>query len=222
MVGVRFFNGITAMRDVLRPDPTGACADPVVIRDAAALFGLVSPTPDQISAFRDSAAALFSAPIASKTSFLDVERESGASIFGCLREQRVSGYLALMRLRPEGLRQVEQERFDPIEIDLELIARPGEKPAALYAWGFAATDPRSAYRVVSALDEIQRALFWAVPKFCAIASARGEKLALGRLGFRLRAPGDRFARIAASEAPPPGRAAANAAASQASAPTRQA
>jgi len=88
--------------------------------------------------------------------------------------------------------QLLADRFDALDIDTDLLAREGERPAALYAWGGSQPRPRRAgAAVLGAAVAIKSTLFPTMTAFTRAVTGAGRHVAQTRYGFRgLRHPDD--------------------------------
>jgi hypothetical protein len=164
-------------------DPTGACADPARICAVAALFELSLAAPNDIDRGRGLAADLIAAELASVDQLAAVQEITGASLFVHKEAGAVTGVLGFFGARLRGLQALEAGGFDARALDLDLIARPGETPAAVYAFGVAAATKQAGSYVIRGSAGIQEALFWKLPIFTRVASEDGARVLLGGLGF---------------------------------------
>lgn len=171
----------------LRPDK--ACCDPQAVIAACAGAGLRPLRPEEVAPARQAATARLGEGIASAACFGAVhELTGGAALFGYDHEAKLSGFLGGFPVRAAAVPQLLAGRFNGVEVDLDLVARPGETPAAWYGWGFTATGRRAAAAVVRGAQTVRDGLFWAVPAFTRAATGDGERVILGRLGY-VRLPG---------------------------------
>jgi hypothetical protein len=164
-------------------DPTGACADPARICAVASLFKLSLATPADIQAGLALAAQLISADVTSVEHLAAVQAVTGASLFVHKEAGAVTGVLGFFSARQSGLQALEAGGFDARDFDLDLVARPGEAPAAVYAFGVAASTKQAGSYVIRGSAGIQEALFWGVPIFTRVATEDGARVLLGSLGF---------------------------------------
>jgi hypothetical protein len=121
--------------------------------------------------------------VAPISAFRGVQQSFPAAVLGFVEDGAVTGVLSAFPLNAAGLRHIEQGAFDAFNLDLALVARPGERPSAYYGWGFAARTKDAGRAVVKASVEIQRRLYWATPCFARAVSADGVR-ALTSIGFR--------------------------------------
>ncbi|HVY83570.1 MAG TPA: hypothetical protein VG943_00425 [Caulobacterales bacterium] len=170
-------------------DPEGRCADPERVKAVAALFNLTLASADQIRQGRELGARLISSQVASADVLHAVQSRTGASQFVHVEEGVVDGALGFAALRATGRDALVEGAFDPRDFALDLIAPPGEPPAAVFAFGVVASTKAGGSAVIGGAAAIQEALFWALPIYTRIATADGERVLLTRLGFR-RVQGD--------------------------------
>ena len=112
-----------------------------------------------------------------------MQAHSGASVFVYRHDGAAQGFLAAILLRPSGLQKLESDSFDALAPDLEDICKAGETPAAVYAWGLAATTVRASAAVVRALMALRDEALPQVPFFCRAATPQGARVIHGKLGY---------------------------------------
>jgi len=112
-----------------------------------------------------------------------VQSITGASLFIHREDGEITGVLGFFSVREAGLQALRAGGFDAREVDLDIIARAGEKPFAGYAFGVAASTKLAGQAIIGAAAAIQEAQFWALPIFTRIASEDGARVLLGSLGF---------------------------------------
>lgn len=162
----------------------GRVNDPERIAAVAASFGMALATDDDIRAGREIAARLIGEGIAAADTFIAMQRLTRSSVFVHREERVVTGMLGLFLLRPAGLRSIENGVFDAASPDMDLVARPGERPAACYGWGFAASTERGGSAAVRTAVALRERLFWAIPTFTRTATPDGVRVVLGSMGYR--------------------------------------
>lgn len=162
----------------------GRVNDPDRICEVAAAFGMALAEDHEIVAGREIAAGLISDGIASAETFIAVQRLTRSSVFVYREEGAVTGMLGLFLLRPAGLQAVQNGTFDAVRPDVAYIASPGERPAACYGWGFAASTERGGSAAVRAAVALQQQLFWAIPTFTRTATPDGVRVILGPMGYQ--------------------------------------
>lgn len=104
------------------------------------------------------------------------------SILVATDRRGVSGVLATLVLRAKGLAAIRSGRFDGVAVDLDLVCRPGEAPAAFYAWGVAARDKVAARSVVAGAARLTQ-LFSSIPRFARAATSAGARTLTERMGY---------------------------------------
>lgn len=168
----------------------GRISAPGRICGVAAEFGLKLATDDEIAAAREITAQLISDGIASAGVFGAVQKITHASVFVYLEGRAVTGMLGLFLLRAAGLRAIEAGAFNGVNPDLDLVARPGEMPAACYGWGFAGTTDVGRGAAVKAAVAMRNKLFWRIPVFTRTATPDGVRVITGRMGYQVFTPND--------------------------------
>jgi hypothetical protein len=181
----------------------GRVNDPERIAEVAASFDLAPASDDDIRMGRQIAARLIGEGIAAADTFIAMQRLTRSSVFVYREEGAVTGMLGLFLLRPVGLRAIEAGVFDAVTPDMDMVARPGERPAACYGWGFAASTERGGAAVVRTAVALQERLFWAIPTFTRTATPDGLRVILGPMGYQRYSQSDPMLvwRPAAASAP---------------------
>ena len=164
-------------------DPRGKCTDPRRIRAVAALFDLAPASVPQINSGRLLAARLISNDLASVDFLAAVQRITNASLFVHCDSKEVTGVLGFFPVRAQGLAALEAGGFDARDFDLDIVARPGEIPEGVYAFGVAASTKAGGSAIIRASAAIQEALLWALPIYTRVATEDGARVLLGSLGF---------------------------------------
>ena len=162
----------------------GRVNEPERICAVAALFGMSLAEEKDIVAGREIAARLIGEGIASVETFAAMQRLTRSSVFIFREDGEVTGMLGLFLLRPAGLRAVQAGEFDAVRPDVSLVASPGERPAACYGWGFAASTERGGSAAVKTAVALQQRLFWAIPTFTRTATPDGVRVILGPMGYQ--------------------------------------
>lgn len=137
-----------------------------------------------MTAGRAIAAGLIGAGIASAETFIAMQRHTRSSVFVHLEDGEVTGMLGLFLLRASGLKAIQNGTFDAVNPDFAMVASPGERPAACYGWGFAASTERGGSAAVRAAVAMQQRLFWAIPTFTRTATPDGVRVILGPMGYQ--------------------------------------
>lgn len=165
-------------------DPEGRCSDPRMINAVAAYCGVSLAGPEDIVHARALCAATISDDVVSVETLQAVQNITGASVFVAREQGVVTGMTAFFLVRAEGMRALDEGRFDAVNIDLDMVCRPREKPAGGYAWGFAGSTDRGAGRAVKSSLAVRETLFWALPGYARAATNDGARLIFGSLGFK--------------------------------------
>jgi len=165
-------------------DPEGRCSDPRMINAVAAYCGVALAGLGDIGHARALCAERISENVVSEAMLRQVQEITGASVFVARENGVVTGMTAFFLVRPEGMRALDEGRFDAVNIDPDLICRPREPPAGGYAWGFVGSTDRGAGRAVKASIAVRETLFWALPGYTRAATDDGARLIFGSLGFK--------------------------------------
>lgn len=158
------------------------------IVECVAGMGLYPARKTEITRARALAADLIGRDIATTATLWRVQAVSRGSVLVARRASPqgavgVAGVLATLLLRAAGRRAIETGRFDGVNVDISLIARPGEPPAAFYAWGIAAIDKEAARSLVAGAAGLSR-LFSFIPRFARAATEAGARTLTDRMGYQ--------------------------------------
>ena len=157
-------------------------AEPPVLHADLSAIGLSIPAPEELAAARAIAARLIGPHIASLETFHAVAEKNAAGMMVYREQGQVTGVLAFLLLRPPALYALATDKFDAVNPDLELLARPDEEPLAAYGWGLAATSLRAAAVVLNGAG-LFRGLTPSIPFFARAATVDGRRILCGRLGY---------------------------------------
>lgn len=170
-------------------DPSGRCSDPRLLVAIAAFHGARLASEDEFEAAQALAAGEVEGTIVTAAMFAEMQGLTQSSIFIVKEQGRITGCLAFFTLREGGVAALRAGQFAADAVDPNWVSRPGEAPEGVYAWGFAGRTSYARKAVVKASVTVAEAALWAVPAFTRIASADGERVLVGKMGFR-RVPGD--------------------------------
>lgn len=170
------------MSDTIARSGDGRCSNQSEVGRVVGQYGLEALDDDAIRLARALAANLISEHIASADTFIAVQRIVGNAVFGCREANALTGLLACFPVTKEGCVQIMRGDFDAVDVDLGLIAAPGEAPAAYYGWGYAASTKEGGRAVVKASLHVQRELYWALPTFARAVTDAGKR-SLCSIGF---------------------------------------
>ena len=98
-------------------------------------------------------------------------------------EEKVTGVISFLLLRPAGLLSMATDKFDGLTPDLDMIAGPDETPLAGYGWGLAARSRKAAAAVLVGIDKVRTELYPQIPFFARAATPDGRRVACGRLRY---------------------------------------
>jgi hypothetical protein len=139
---------------------------------------------DDVSEAYRLAVDLIGPNIAHPDTLRRVHEQTGAGVFVARERGVLTGVLALILLNQAGQRAVRADRFDGVDPPAEQIIRRGEAPAALYAWGMAASSLRTAQRLIEGYIGIDTVAVPHLDCFGRPATRAGARLMTGRLGFK--------------------------------------
>ena len=145
--------------------------------------GLFPAIPGEIEQGREIAVRLIGPLIAPVNVFAAIQERCGAAVFVYRQNGEAQGFLAMIPLRSSGLAKLKADSFDALDPALEDVCLEDETPAAVYAWGLAATTVRASAAVVRALMALRDEALPQVPFFCRAATAQGAKVIHGKLGY---------------------------------------
>lgn len=160
----------------------GCCCEANAVNAIAQTCGFESLDAAAIRQARALAVSLLGEGIAPVCAYEGVAARVGGGLFGFREAGALTGLNASFPLNAAGLAALQAARFDTINIDVELLARPGERPAAYYGWGLIASTRAGAAAVMRLSYAIHRALYWATPTFARVLTADGRR-ACARMGF---------------------------------------
>jgi len=116
--------------------------------------------------------------------FAAVQAACGCAAFAYRREGRLTGALAVIPLAASGAAALAADAFDGVAPDRDHVARAGERLAAVYGWGIVGAERRARAAVLAAVHRLRVELYPMLPFYCRAATAAGERVILGRLGYR--------------------------------------
>lgn len=157
--------------------------NPEAIRRCVAQDGIVPLRGADLPAAGELAGASVGPSIVRRADFLAVDAISDCTAFAYVGRDGFAGALAIIPLRSQGLAALRADRFNGVQPDLELVARPGERVAAIYGWGIVGSGPRSRAAVLRSVDRLRRELTFEIPWYCRAATDDGARVILGRLGY---------------------------------------
>ena len=128
-------------------------------------------------------AALIGDWIASVETITDVYRRNPLSFLFYREDERITGVVAFLLLRPAGLLAIATDKFNGVTLDLDLVSSPDEVPLAGYGWALAAKSRRSAAAVLLGLEKVRTALYPQIPFFARAATPDGRRVLCGRLRY---------------------------------------
>ena len=167
----------------IKRSQAGRCSNPAEIAAVAQQFGLRVLDDAGVAIARALAVRLVPGGVAEASVFQAVQHAAGAAVFGFYEESTLTALLAAFPLNEYGRSGLACGGFDALQVDISLIAQPGEIPAAYYGWGFAAATKEGGRAVVKASAQIHRELFWATPTYARAVTADGLR-ALTAIGFQ--------------------------------------
>lgn len=162
-------------------DNNGAASATDIV-ECAAEAGLHPASDREIQAAHSLAASLIGSDIATAETLRSAQSISGTTVLVTDDGNEVTGVLATLLLRDKGRAAIQAGRFDGVGLDLSMIARPDEIPAAFYAWGCAAEGRDAARAVVAGAAGLTR-LFSFVPRFARAATVAGARTLTVSMGY---------------------------------------
>jgi len=156
----------------------------MAIHAQLAAFGVCSASAAEIAPAQAFAARLIGPGIASATTLRRVHEQSGAGVFLAHEEGVLTGVLAFVLLNKVGYEAITANAFDGVDPAPAHVARSGQKSAALYGWGIAASTHSTAKRLIGGLNAIARSAVPDIPYFSRPATPAGERLLIELLKFK--------------------------------------
>lgn len=157
--------------------------DFAAIRRATSAFGLQPADAADIAEAHAIATALIGPAIASPQALAAVHDATGVGVLVLRREGRLTGMVAMATLNEDGHAALLDERFDALAPQLDYLARPGDRVAALYGWGIAATDKASARDCVQSVFAVGQAVE-GVRFYARAATDAGRRMLVDRMLFK--------------------------------------
>jgi hypothetical protein len=170
-------------------DPGGKSRDPKAVIAIAAFWGATLASPGEMEAARALAARTVSSTVVSAEQFALAQRTTGASIFVVKEQSELTGAVAFFALSRHGLAALELGTFNSADVPATFMARPGEEPFGVYAWGFTGITRAARNAVVATAVTLQEALWWALPAYTRVATPEGAAVLIGKMGYA-HVPGD--------------------------------
>jgi hypothetical protein len=110
------------------------------------------------------------------------------STIGVWEEDRLSAAVAGIPLRKVGVDALEAGLFDPIDVNLDFVARPSERAAGFYGWGVASVSKDATRKLIMASLALQEDPdVRGTPTYAHAVTDQGRAL-LARLGYRQLEP----------------------------------
>lgn len=139
-------------------------------------------SPEACDNARDLAAELISPHVALAITLRRAQARTRSAIFVLGPDEAISGVVAILPLNPAGLEAIQSHAFDPKNPPDELLCAPGEAIAGLYGWGFVGSTRRASAVVLDGAIRLRNHLK-AIPFFTRAATAAGDKVLRGRMGY---------------------------------------
>jgi hypothetical protein len=144
-------------------------------------------SPAEIEAAHADASRLVRGDVASAEVMIRVQARSRCAVF--LAGAPPVAAVSVIPLTARALPELAAGRFDGLAPPQDLIARPGEAPAAFYVWGAAGFTWRGRRLALAASLAFQREVHPHLPLFARAATADGERVLQRRMGARPSAGG---------------------------------
>ena len=154
------------------------------VQAAFTRFGMAPARMIDMIEAHDFAEGLIGGKIASPEALWRVQRRSGAGVFLYHEEERLTGIVANVLLSPAGLKAIWDETFDALDPAPRHICREADEPAAVYAWGIAASNHPAAKQMLDALGAMVTGAIPHLTFFGRVATPAGRRLAIERIGFK--------------------------------------
>jgi hypothetical protein len=178
----------------VRPSVYLAPQPPLVLSrviEVSAPHGAIPATADDLPEAQDLATRLMEHKVASLETYLRVQQVQPAAVLVSRDEGRIAGVVGMLFLRPAGVEQILDGVFDALDPPTEVLTAEGESPAALYAWGVAASTKVGSQAILVGGRAVRLDLFPTITGFTRAVTGAGRHVALTRYGYRpLRHPDD--------------------------------
>jgi hypothetical protein len=159
--------------------------------NVAAEFGFRAVAPTEFRAVRSLAARRMKHRVSTCRTFRAVQAIQPASSLCFCEDGVITGLNGVLLLREAAVAQLMSGAFDGLDVDLELLARPGEAPAIGYGWGMAATTKPGGAAVIASTMPLRVGPLGAIPFVTNAVTAVGRHVSITRFGYRpLRGPDD--------------------------------
>ncbi|MFI4933145.1 MAG: hypothetical protein ACHP7N_00845 [Caulobacterales bacterium] len=107
------------------------------------------------------------------------------------RETVITGLVGALMLREPAVDLLMRGDFDAADVDLDLLAGPGEAPAIGYGWGIAASTKTAGEAVMAFGVELMQGPLAELGMVCRAVTPVGRHVCMTRFGYRpLRHPDD--------------------------------
>lgn len=171
----------------VRPSVHLAPQPPLVLSrviEVSSPHGAVPAAPEDLAPAQALATLLMEHKVASLETYLRVQKVQPAAVLVAKDEGRIAGVVGLLFLRPAGVEQILDGVFDALDPPTELLTAEGERPAALYAWGVAASTRAGSQAILGGGRAVRLELFPTITGFTRAVTGAGRHVALTRYGYR--------------------------------------
>jgi hypothetical protein len=156
--------------------------DPGEIISLLSKINLYPADANECATGREIAAKLISPHVALTSTLQRVQARTQAAVFVYRQSSAITGLVAILSLRPQGVESVERHLFDPKTPPDDCLCRPGDAFAGLYGWGFSGSTRKAAALVLTGAIRL-REHFSDIPFFTRAATAAGARALEGRMGY---------------------------------------
>jgi hypothetical protein len=176
-------NKLDASRDEREASARHADGDLIVVRMSR---------PEEVEPLHQLTLAEIGPSVASLQTMQDVYKHNPESLWSILRRpldgqaDRLAGYFGFLHLNADGLAALEARTICPRQPDLALLARDGERPAAIYVWAGIARKMRMISEMLVA-EALGAERYGGLPVFATAGTLGGLKW-LNHLGEAARGP----------------------------------
>lgn len=150
----------------------------------SAPHGAVPARPEDLEEAQELATRLMEHKVASLETYLRVQQVQPAAVLVARDEGRIAGVVGVLFLRPAGVEQILDGVFDALDPPTEVLTAEGECPAALYAWGVAASTKVGSQAILVGGRAVRLELFPTITGFTRAVTGAGRHVALTRYGYR--------------------------------------
>jgi len=157
----------------------------------AARHGFRAVLPHEFVAARRMAARRMGHGVSTARTFRAVQRLQPMSCICCCEDSAITGVIGILLLRDAATAPLRSGEFDGVNVDLDLLARPGEVPVIGYGWGMAASTKPAGAAIIAVTQAFRAGPLADFTFITKAVTAVGRHVSITRFGYRpLRGPDD--------------------------------